>query len=215
MSWSDRESRRAASARRVGLGLILALGLAACADAGPAASSDAGPTASRQVAPIPTPSPTAAATAGPLAIDASLLAILPKSVAGFALQPAAQTAAGMISNADLQRSASALAVGYVIAAGNSRSDDLAVATVIRLRPGVYSDTFYSDWRTSYNAAACDQAGGVSSHIQQYNGQHQVEVTVCGQGARTLHTHLAGDILVSITAVGDRKFGDLVMNGLRR
>jgi hypothetical protein len=207
VSWSD---------RRVGLGLILGIVLAACAETGQA-PSDAGPPASKApVAATPTALPTAAdVTAGRLVIDASLLAILPRSVAGFPLQPADQTAAGMITNVDLQRSASALTVGYVIAAGNSRSDDLAVATVIQLRPGVFSDTFYSDWRTSYDRAACASAGGVSSHIQQYNGQHQVEVTVCGQGARTLHTHLAGDILVSITAVGDRKFGDLVMNGLRR
>jgi len=156
-----------------------------------------------------------AATNGPLVLDNALLAILPKSVDGVAMQPADQTAATMIASPDLARSASALAVGYVIAPGNSRSDDLAVSSVIQLRPGIFTDAFYADWRTSYDAAACDQAGGVSSHIQQYNGQHQVEVTVCAQGARTLHTHLAGDILVSITAVGDRKFGDLVMNGLRR
>ena len=148
-------------------------------------------------------------------IDDALLAVLPRSVAGFAMQPAPQTAATMIANADFQRSASALAVGYVIAPGNSRSDDLAISSVIRLRPGTFDDTFYANWRASYDAAACDPAGGVSSHIQQVNGQHQVEVTVCAKGARTLQTHLAGDILVSITAVGDRKFGDLVMNGLRQ
>lgn len=189
--------------------MALALGAAACVEPGPSGSG-----APTVATPAPTP-PAVAATNGPLVLDNALLAILPKSVDGVAMQPADQTAATMIASPDLARSASALAVGYVIAPGNSRSDDLAVSSVIQLRPGIFTDAFYADWRTSYDAAACDQAGGVSSHIQQYNGQHQVEVTVCAQGARTLHTHLAGDILVSITAVGDRKFGDLVMNGLRR
>ena len=47
------------------------------------------------------------------------------------------------------------------------------------------------------------------------GPNTVEVTVCSEGARTYHTHLPGDRLVSITAVGDRNFGELVMAGLRQ
>lgn len=163
------------------------------------------------------PTPTARAGVAsflPLVVDPLLLAILPKSVAGVALQPSPETAAGMISNADLAMSASAVAVGVVVVAGNSKGDDLAVSTVVRLRPGVYTQDFFDQWRHAYDAAACAPAGGVSSHIRQLIGLHTVEVTVCGQGARTYNTHLAGDILVSVTAVGDRKFGDLVMAGLR-
>ena len=106
-------------------------------------------------------------------------------------------------------------VGSVVAPGDSRGDDLAIATVIRLRPGVYSDPFYTRWRADYDAAACEPAGGISSHVQQLIGQHPVEETVCVQGARTYHTYLGGDLLISITGVGDRKFGDLVMAGLRQ
>ena len=58
------------------------------------------------------------------------------------------------------------------------------------------------------------AGGVTGHRQQVIGAHTVEVTLCTGGARTLHVHLAGDILISITTVGDRGFGDLVLAGLR-
>jgi len=192
--------------------LTLAFG-AALAACGGDASASVGASAGT------TPAPTNAAAVdpgqpAPLVVDPRLLRILPAAVAGVALKPSPDSAAGMIKDSSLAASASAIAVGVALAPGNSRSDDLAVATVIKLRPGVYSDTFYSDWRKAYDAAACDPAGGVASHVQQLIGRHTVEVTVCTQGARTYHAHLAGDVLVSITAVGDRKFGDLVMAGLR-
>ena len=127
---------------------------------------------------------------------------------------APDTAASMIKDPSLAESASAIAVGVALVPGGSGGDDLAVSTVIRLRPGVYSDDFFDGWRDAYDEAACAPAGGVSSHVQQVIGAHRVEVTLCRGGARTYHTHLAGDVLVSITAAGDRKFGDLVMAGLR-
>ena len=175
---------------------------------GASGSPGAGGTAS-------TPAATNAGAGAPLVVDARLLRYLPASVAGVAMQPSPESAAGMIKDAALAKTASAVAVGVVVAAGNSRSDDLAISTVIQLRPGVYNDEFYQDWRDAYDRAACEPAGGVASHVQQLIGPHTVEVTVCSQGARTYHTHLAGDRLVSITAVGDRKFGDLVMAGLRQ
>jgi len=161
-----------------------------------------------------------AATSGtgadaPLVVDAGLLQVLPASVAGVPMQASPDSAAGMIHDAALAQTASAIAVGVVVAAGDSRGDDLAVSSVIQLRPGVFTDEFYRGWRDAYDRAACEPAGGVASHVQQLIGPHTVEVTVCGQGARTYHTFLAGDRLVSITAVGDRKFGDLVMAGLRQ
>ncbi len=120
----------------------------------------------------------------------------------------------MITDPALGLSASGLAVGIVVAPGTSGSDDLATSTVVQLRPGVASDAFYEAWRRDYDEAACAPAGGVASHAQQRIGAHDVEVTVCGGGARLYHTRLPGDRLVSITAVGDRRFGDLVMAGLR-
>ena len=81
------------------------------------------------------------------------------------MQPAADAAATMITDASLAQSASALAVGTV-AAGNASGGDFATSTVVQLRPGVYSDAFYAAWRAAYDAAACAPAGGVSSHMQQ-------------------------------------------------
>ena len=155
------------------------------------------------------------ATEPPLVVDASLLGVLPTSVAGIAMQPAPDTAAGMIDDPGLATNASAVAVGVVAGAGASQGDDFAVSTVVQLRPGVFSDAFYSDWRDSYDTAACEPAGGVASNEQRVIGTQTVDVTECNEGARTYQAHLPGDRLVSITAVGDHQFGDLVMAGLRQ
>lgn len=210
-------SRRSRASLTIMAALALGAGVAAC---GPTGAGASGSGVAASLVPSPTASASDAgdigdASLGPLVVDPSLLRILPAGVAGIAMQPSPQSAASMASDASLARSASALAVGVVAAAGGSRGDDLAVSSVIRLRPGVYTDTFYQHWMEAYDVAACDVAGGIASHVQQLIGSHTVEVTVCSQGARTYHTHLAGDILVSITAVGDRKFGDLVMAGLRQ
>jgi hypothetical protein len=121
----------------------------------------------------------------------------------------------MLSDQGLRAAASGIAVASVIAPGDSSGDDLAVATVIRLRPGIYSDGFYQRWRADYDAAACEPAGGVSSHLQQRIGLHVVEVTVCAQGARTYQAHLPGDLVIAVTSVGARQFGELIMAGLRQ
>ena len=41
------------------------------------------------------------------------------------------------------------------------------------------------------------------------------MTTCRKGALSYHAHLGDDILVAITAVGARRFGSLVMAGLRQ
>ena len=98
------------------------------------------------------------------------------------MQPSSDTAAGMIDDAGLADSASAVAVGVVAGAGSSGSDDFAVSTVVQLRPGVFTDAFYRDWRAAYDTAACEPSGGVESNSQQTIGSHTVEVTICSEGA---------------------------------
>ncbi len=151
---------------------------------------------------------------GPLVIDPGLLRYLPAEVAGLAMASVDSAALGMISDPALGRSATGIAVGIVVAPGSSGDEDIAIATVVQLRPGVNGDAFYKDWRADYDKSACESAGGVSKHSQQVIASHTVEVTTCKEGARTLHTRIRGDRLVSITAAGDRKLGELVMAGLR-
>lgn len=234
--WGDRQvgvgARRAlVTPGRLVIILGLAISMTACDGGDPlvssAALSSAAPTAAATstsggpttVAPATPSSAPSVAVGTPalqvIVVDAGLLGILPASVDGIDMQAAPDTAARMIADPSLARSASAVAVGLVAAAGNSSGDDLAISSVIQLRPGVFDDDFYARWRADYDEAACAQAGGIASHVQQQIGAHAVEVTVCSGGARTYHTHLAGDILVSITAVGDRTLGERVMAGLRR
>lgn len=192
---------------RLGL-LAVTFVLAACG------ASEVGSPAS-SVAAAPTPRVVVgAASSQPIVVDGGLLSILPARVDGVDMQFAAETAAAMMGDPELGRSASAIVVGLVVSPGDSRGEDLAISTVVQLRPGVFSDAFYRDWRGAYDEAACAQAGGVASHVQQVIGAHTVEVAACSGGARTYHTHLKGDLLVSITTIGDRRFGDLVMAGLR-
>jgi hypothetical protein len=165
--------------------------------------------------------PTGASSSAPdsigssLIVDPSLLAILPTSVDGVALVPAPETAARMIGDQDLKASASAIAVGMAAQPAASNGSDLVVATVVKLRPGTFTESFYDGWRAAYDEAACDPAGGVTGHDRQSIGGRAVDIATCGGGARTYHVHLDGDILVSVTAVGEHRFGDQLMAGLRQ
>ena len=179
----------------------------------PATSAPATP-GSATPSPATSSSPaTSAPPSAPIVVDPTLLALLPAQVDGVALKPAPEAAVEMTADAYLGISASAIAVG-IVATGSATGDDFASVSVVRLRPGVYSEAFFEAWRQSYDAAACALADGVASHRRQVIGAHTVEVTLCTGGARTLHVHLAGDLLISITTVGDRGFGDLVLAGLR-
>ena len=152
--------------------------------------------------------------AGTITVDPSLLAILPPSVDGVPITEAAENEASLATEPALIPTAAALAVGYAIAPTDTADQDLAVVSVVRLRPGVFSDTFWSGWRQAYDEAACEPAGGVASHDRQKIGANEVEITVCTEGAKTYHVHLPNDTLISITGVGERRFGELVLAGLR-
>lgn len=181
------------------------------------------PSASPGLPVIPSADATAAASPSPVAgaatprlliVDPALLEILPERVDGVPIMPASDTAAGMTSDLELGRSASAIDVGIAVSPADSEGEDLALASVVRLRPGIFSDEFFAGWRTAYDAAACATAGGVSSHRRQVVGRFAVEVAGCAGGVTIYHVHLAGDVLVSITAAGHRKFGELILAGLR-
>jgi hypothetical protein len=224
VTWPDRRTLRLIGI----LGLIGFGGaMAACGDRAaptPGASSAAAalsPTTAASTTAVPmaaTPTPPlvlGSPSLQPIVVDPTLLSILPASVDGISMQAASDTATRMTQDPALAASTSALEVGAVIAAGSSRTEDLAVASVIHLRPGVYTDAFYAAWRREYDEAACAPAGGVLSRSQQVIGVRSVAVTVCSQGARTYQTYLGGDVLVSVTSVGDRRLGERVMAGLRQ
>jgi hypothetical protein len=147
-------------------------------------------------------------------VDPGLLEVLPTEIDGVTLEPDAATAAQVGSDPLLAESALSLAVALAVAPGASSTGDLAVASVIRLRPEVFDEAFYQEWRDTYDEAACEVADGVESEDQTEIGGREVYVGTCVGGARTYHTYLADQgFIVSVTATGERRFGELIMAGL--
>jgi hypothetical protein len=87
------------------------------------------------------------------------------------------------------------------------ADDLASAVVARLRPGVFSDAFFRDWRDSYNEGACAQAGGVAGNAEAELGGRTTYITTCAGGLVAYHAYVEElGVIVSLVSVGDRRSG---------
>jgi len=214
-------------ARWIALALPIVVAVSAC---GPVASVE-GSTSPSPGSAVSTPAPTAGSAASPsiagpspvgpgasphLVVDAELLKVLPPQIAGVALEPDSTTAAEIAANPELGDSVQAIAVALAISPGASSSgDDLAIVSVVHLRAGVFSDGWYANWRTTYDEAACDVAGGVRQTSSRATiAGRDVFVGSCAGDATTYHVRLTDPtLLVSITASGGRRFGELVIAGL--
>ncbi len=141
--------------------------------------------------------------------------MLPSRIDGVALEPDPTTATQIATDPTVAESAQAIAVALAIRPGTSSGDDLAIVSVIRLRPGVFSDAWFADWRATYDQGACDVAGGVEGAPSQASiAGRTVFIGTCAGDARTYHVHLADPtLIVSITAAGAGGFGELVAAGL--
>jgi hypothetical protein len=148
-------------------------------------------------------------------VDARLLEVLPPEIDGAALEPDPTTAADIASDPTLAGFAEAIAVALAISPGTSAGDDLAIVSVIRLRPGVFSDAWFRSWRATYDAAACEVAGGLAGRPSEVEiGGRTAYVGTCAEDAHTYHVHLADPtLIVSVTGAGPRGFGELVLAGL--
>ena len=177
-------------------------------------SAPPGPPAS---APTPGPSGGGASSSAPpgLVVDARLLGVLPAAIDGVALEPDPATAADIASDPTLAGFAEAIAVALAIRPGTSAGDDLAIVSVIRLRPGVFSDAWFRNWRATYDAGACEVAGGLAGQPSEVEiGGRTAYLGTCAGDAHTYHVHLADPtLIVSVTAAGPRGFGELVLTGL--
>jgi len=184
---------------------------------GPSASAAASPASPGQASPAA--SPTAIVETPPslppgVSVDPGLLEVLPVQIDGVALQADSGTAAQVGTDPLLAESALSIAVAIAVAPGASDGEDLAVASVIRLRPEVFDEAFYQEWRDTYDEAACEVADGVESDDQIEIDGRGVYTGTCVGGARTYHTYLLDQgFIVSITATGGRRFGELIMAGL--
>ncbi|MEO6207610.1 MAG: hypothetical protein ABIP77_06625 [Candidatus Limnocylindrales bacterium] len=201
--------------RRVWLAVIGAailsagVSISACKPASP-------PSTATSNAPASPFSPAASsATTSVVAVDASLLDVLPQSIDGQPRRPDDPTAIEIAREGNLGPDIEAMAVGLYVKAGSSTSEDLAIVNVVRLRSGAFSEVWYRDWRTTYDDGACQIAGGVAPGAAQTRlGDHDTDIGTCQGGVHTYHVHLTGpDRVVSITAAGDGRYGELVVKGL--
>ncbi|MBI3746126.1 MAG: hypothetical protein HY264_06305 [Chloroflexi bacterium] len=159
----------------------------------------------------PAASPTPALTSA-VALDPALLAVLPPSVAGFAIAESAEAEAAARADPQLAVVGSAMVAGIAV---DAASGEFVYAVVVRLRPGAMSDGVFRGWRDSYDEGACSQANGVAGNAQTEIDGRTVYIGTCAGGVRTYHVWIEDKgLLVSASAVGDRRFGELLMNALR-
>ena len=147
-------------------------------------------------------------------VDPGLLEVLPAEIEGAALIPDPATASQVATDPSVAQTALGVAVAIVVAPGASGSEDVAVASVVRLKPDVFDEAFYQEWRDGYNEAACEVADGVVTDDQQAIVGRTVYIATCTGGAQAYHTYLEDQgFIVSITSTGPRAFGDAIMAGL--
>lgn len=204
--------------RRIGP-VSMVLLVTAAAFAAHACGPTALTTASNPVAsslPSPSPPPTAPFESAPappagVIVDLGLLEVLPAQIDGVTLQPDSSTAAEVASDLMLGESALSIAVALAVGPGSSGSEDLAIVSVVRLRPDVFDEAFYQGWRDTYDEAACEVADGVEGEAETEIGGRATYVGTCVGGAQTYHTYLEDQgFIVSIIATGSRRFGELIL-----
>ncbi len=148
--------------------------------------------------------------AGSVTVDPSLLAILPTTIAGLPVDAIAKPAG--IDDPVLAETVERMAQSFVI---DPATDDFAYSSVIALRPDVYSTPFYRSWRDSFDQGACSQSGGVASHAETTIVGRSVFIGRCNGGVTTYHLYLEGsNEIVSISALGEHRFGELLLAALK-
>jgi hypothetical protein len=205
--------RPTAVALAVSLACVL---LAACTFGGstssgtPAASSPATttPSPTATVSPTPaSPAPTSAVT-----VDPSLLTLLPADVDGLAVteNPDAEVSAGGTS--DMAAIATAFAAALAL---DAQTGDFVYVVVIRLKPDAMDAGRFRDYRDTFDAGACSQASGVAGNAEAEINGRTVYIGTCAGGLHTYHVWLETQgVVISASASGDRRFGEVLMNTLR-
>jgi hypothetical protein len=174
----------------------------------------------------PAASPSAPGTSGAsrapgahVAADPTLLALVPQAGITLTYDPA--TTAGVAADPSLAASASQLAIGLATPAATASSaasagpgGDLAVVSVIRLRDPSVDETWFRDWRDSYDDASCANAGGVVRRAETVVGQSTVYIGSCAGGSFTYHARVdGGSAVISLTSIGPANLGQMIMAGL--
>lgn len=160
----------------------------------------------------PLPSPTQPDDTTPVVLDQTLLGILPEAIAGFEITEASDEAAIALSAPALRTVATALDAGVAV---DASTGNLAYALVVKLRPKVFTEETFRQWRDSFDEGACAASGGVVGNAEATIDDRRVHITNCAGGLHTYHVWLAeDDLLVSASSVGDARFGEQLVDNLR-
>lgn len=195
--------------------LVVVAGILAVAACG-APTPTTPPTAPASSAGGPSPVVSASPSrAGSVVVDDTLRDLLPPEIAGIDLTPDPATAAEIAADPTLAGSVAAVAVATAFGPiPPDSAPDYVVVTLARLEAGVFDDAFFRDWRDTFDAAVCAQAGGVGGHAEAAIAGHQTFIATCAGGVRTYHVHLpVSDVIVSMQASGERRYGERVVEGL--
>jgi hypothetical protein len=178
---------------------------------GAAGSAAASPRAS--VAPPTGLEDPSLAPSGPaVAIDHALAAMLPTMVDGLPVTRSTDTEAAAAGSPVLGGQADGFAAAQVIAADAA---DLAIVSMIRLKPAIDATAFFGDYRPSFDDAACAPAGGVSTRETRTIGGRTVDATLCLEGASVYHLLLDdGRIIVSVLEAGTKGYGRTILEDLK-
>jgi len=153
----------------------------------------------------PIPVPSGATTV----LDPSLMALLPATVAGVAVTQETSSLAEAVADQAFVASVDRAAFPLAVSGG-----DLASGVIAHLRAGVYSDTMFSDWRSSYDDGACASSAGVVAHAEKTLGGRTTYVTTCGGGLRVYHAYVADrGVIVSLFSTGPADLGGQLMGQL--
>jgi hypothetical protein len=160
----------------------------------------------------PPPSPTPPDQTTPVVLDPTLLAYLPATVADIPVTESVDEATQELNDPALPKIATAIDAGVAVDAGNG---NLVQAWVVRLRTDKFTDAIYRQWRDSYDEGACAGAGGVVGRAEATIDDRTVYITSCAAGLRAYHVWLdPAGILISASAIGEGKFGELLMDNLQ-
>ena len=188
-------------------GIVLVLAGCATTTSTPTRTLTAFPTDNR-----PTASPAQPAASGAVAIDPSLFDHLPAQVDGLDVMRRPETDLAAAADPVVAEFGEGVVTALAI---DPVSGDFAYATLVRLRPGVFTEDLYRSWRDSFDEGACSQAGGVVRTAVTEIAGREVHIDSCEGGLRTYHVWLGNiRVLVSVSAIGERRLGERLVEELQ-
>jgi len=190
-------------------GALLVMALTAC-------GQTISPTALPSEPPATTQPSEAACGAGdaspPAVVDRALLEVLPAEVDGIPVASSPDGEAAGQSDPCLAQIGDAFASALAI---DPESGEFVYAVVVRLLPDAMNETVFREWRDSFDEGACSQADGVAVHAETEIGGRTVYIGTCVGDLRTYHVWLEEqEVLVSASAVGERRLGERLVENLR-